>query len=315
MTTTTTTEQIRVLLAAPDDEQSVKAASELLEGHFKTLNDLQDLPSVLDRARQRHDELQPALAVSQDNLDAHITSTRTGVSGYLNMAQELSLVRHSLTDELAYLNNELIPSFSEDGERRSTLLEDIESLHRDLKELHCLKDYVLIIEHAVKLSETSTQQIQDTPVTQPISSISISQYSKLQDFVRNAVKQSSAVEDGAGQQTLHLVSFLQNLREKTWRDMKGILSSRLLEAAEALQWPRSVDYAAASPDQRRAFEIAFVNLLKLQSLAVEVRSFAEKEGIYPIQTLIHPISLRFKFHFESSRQTNKLDKVKLPPVA
>lgn len=35
----------------------------------------------------------------------------------------------------------------------------------------------------------------------------------------------------------------------------------------------------------------------------------EKEGLYPFQALIQPISLRFKYHFESSRQTNKLDKV------
>ena len=35
----------------------------------------------------------------------------------------------------------------------------------------------------------------------------------------------------------------------------------------------------------------------------------EKEGLYPLQALILPISLRFKYHFEGSRQTNKLDKV------
>jgi hypothetical protein len=36
----------------------------------------------------------------------------------------------------------------------------------------------------------------------------------------------------------------------------------------------------------------------------------EKEGLYPIQVLVHPISLRFKYHFDGSRQTNRLDKVK-----
>lgn len=39
------------------------------------------------------------------------------------------------------------------------------------------------------------------------------------------------------------------------------------------------------------------------------QSLDEKEGLYPLQALIQPISLRFKYHFESSRQTNKLDKV------
>ena len=39
------------------------------------------------------------------------------------------------------------------------------------------------------------------------------------------------------------------------------------------------------------------------------QSLDEKEGLYPLQALIQPISLRFKYHFESSRQTNKLNKV------
>jgi hypothetical protein len=36
---------------------------------------------------------------------------------------------------------------------------------------------------------------------------------------------------------------------------------------------------------------------------------SEEEGLYPLQALVEPISLRFKYHFEGSRLTNKLDKV------
>jgi hypothetical protein len=35
------------------------------------------------------------------------------------------------------------------------------------------------------------------------------------------------------------------------------------------------------------------------------------EGLYSIQALVHPIALRFKFHFEGQRPTNQLDKVRL----
>lgn len=33
------------------------------------------------------------------------------------------------------------------------------------------------------------------------------------------------------------------------------------------------------------------------------------DGLYPLQALIRPVALRFKYHFEGSRQTNRLDKV------
>lgn len=40
----------------------------------------------------------------------------------------------------------------------------------------------------------------------------------------------------------------------------------------------------------------------------------EREGLYPFQALVQPIALRFKYHFEGSRQTNKLEKVRKPSL-
>ncbi|CCM00322.1 uncharacterized protein FIBRA_02352 [Fibroporia radiculosa] len=71
-----------------------------------------------------------------------------------------------------------------------------------------------------------------------------------------------------------------------------------------------VDYLSASPDDRKAFESAFLNLLKLQTIGKRIHATdnMEKEGLYPIQALVQPVSLRFKYHFEGTRQTNRLDK-------
>lgn len=69
---------------------------------------------------------------------------------HFHTAQELSLLRHSLTDELSELSNELVSAMS-DGERKCTLLEDIETLHRTLKELQSVKGYVQIIQHTLDL--------------------------------------------------------------------------------------------------------------------------------------------------------------------
>jgi len=44
-----------------------------------------------------------------------------------------------------------LESSLEGAERKPTLLEDIESLHRSLKELESVKGYVQIIEHALQL--------------------------------------------------------------------------------------------------------------------------------------------------------------------
>ncbi len=98
-----------------------------------------------------------------------------------------------------------------------------------------------------------------------------------------------------------------------------IATRTLLEAAEKLKWPMKVDYAAAKPEDRKAFEAAFYNLVRLQSLGERIRSSpadkGSKEGLYPIQALVQAIALRFKFHFEGTRQTNRLDKVSFRPCS
>lgn len=90
------------------------------------------------------------LSVSQSKINTLVAETRALVETHLHTAQELSLVRHSLADELLDLSQELVSTMS-DGDGQSTLLEDIETLHRSLKELQSVKGFVQIIEHALKL--------------------------------------------------------------------------------------------------------------------------------------------------------------------
>jgi RAD50-interacting protein 1 len=90
------------------------------------------------------------LSESQAQLDALLLKTRNDIKLQLNRAQELSLLRHTVSDELSYLSQELVSSFSDDN-TNSTLLEDIEILHRSLKELQSVRDYVQIIRHALSV--------------------------------------------------------------------------------------------------------------------------------------------------------------------
>ena len=54
----------------------------------------------------------------------------------------------------------------------------------------------------------------------------------------------------------------------------------------------------------------FLRFCRGQKLLVsEIVSPSDRDGLYPIQALVQPIALRFKYHFEGTRQTNRLDKV------
>jgi len=78
-------------------------------------------------------------------------------------------------------------------------------------------------------SESSARLIR--AVAPSISPASLSDYKALQDFVSKVSESCSTVENASGQQSLHVVLFLEKLRDKTWADIKSVLS-------------RSVDWTA-----------------------------------------------------------------------
>jgi len=89
--------------------------------------------------------------MSQTSVDELIRDTLSSTRRHLATAQELSLARHALTDELSSLSAELVSSLNPEGRARPTLMEELESLHRSLKELESVRNYVLVIERVLRL--------------------------------------------------------------------------------------------------------------------------------------------------------------------
>ncbi|KZT06301.1 uncharacterized protein LAESUDRAFT_653786 [Laetiporus sulphureus 93-53] len=305
--------QIQELLQGPDIAESEKRALDFLDARFTSLQDIEDeagVERVVQDAIQHSEDMKtqvPQLSQSRQVVNALIVETRASAELQLHTAQEPSLLRHSLSDELSYLSQQLVSSLG-DPERKPTLLEDLETLHRSLKEVQSVKGYVQIVQQSLKLSELAVDQIRSSS-----SLSSVSEYEGLQEFVASVHQVCAKVEDVAGEQELHILSFLESIRERTWADMRHVLSTSLLSAAEKLHWPMVVDYLSATTGDRKAFEAAFSNMSKLQKIGKQLHSAIKgkevaREGLYPIQALVQPISLRFKYHFEGERQTNRLDK-------
>lgn len=92
---------------------------------------------------------------------------------------------------------------------------------------------------------------------------------------------------GQPETTLRLVSFVEEVRDKTWGDIKAALTrfanhifrisgwektdangSELLAAAEKIGWPKPVDWSAVQETDRVVFARAFRRLLELQTTCV-----------------------------------------------
>ena len=75
-----------------------------------------------------------------------------GALANLDAARGLAEDRESIENDMAHLSHELVSSnSSSDSSTSPTLLEDIETTHRVLKELESLRAYVAVIERVLTL--------------------------------------------------------------------------------------------------------------------------------------------------------------------
>lgn len=96
--------------------------------------------------------ISPQLIESEKEIDILTTTTRIEAILQLDKAKELASLRDSLEDDLAYLSHDLVSTLSPTGDdNRPTLLEDIETMHRALKELESVRSYVAVVERTLQL--------------------------------------------------------------------------------------------------------------------------------------------------------------------
>ncbi|KAH7915139.1 TIP-1 family-domain-containing protein [Hygrophoropsis aurantiaca] len=316
---TLTSQQIQRLLEPPSTDLANKAALDLLNERYPEVGHLDGLDAAVQEAGVKSAELSQQLIASKDAINSLISKTQIAALTHLESARELASERQALADELATLSHELVSSLDTDGESKPTLLENIETMHRALKELESVRAYVSVIERALALSEAAVSQMRASP--SPTTIASTSKYKTLQAFVEEVSSICGQVGNlgGGESSTLHLVTLLQQIQDKTWADMKGILSTSLIAALEKLNWPMLSDYPTVPANDRKAFETAFTNLLALQEMQVSSTLLPGEslhpsspgpdfDGLFPLQTLVLPVAQRFKYHFDGSRETNRLDK-------
>ncbi|KAG8693863.1 hypothetical protein FRC09_010241, partial [Ceratobasidium sp. 395] len=196
---------------------------------------------------------------------------------------------------------------------KPSILYELEQLHKRISELEGAKIYMQILERGLRLSERAIQAIRQ-PVTVSFSSVVLDPFRDFRAFVANAGELLDSPQPTVTT-SLDIVRFLRDLAAQTWKDIKTILSSRLIEASEKISWPLPINLTAVSGADTESFQSAFLDLLSLQlegesfqPLADSKDEKSERDGLYALEALVHPVALRFKFHFDGTRPTNRLDK-------
>ncbi|WWD15898.1 hypothetical protein CI109_100322 [Kwoniella shandongensis] len=331
--------QIRTLAQPPSSSSQLDSVRKHIDVQFSDLDALLKPPrgGVAGPSKRRKRNLEEEIGYWEEkearaNIELEETSsilppkleeTQEKLQTLLSSAQGLSLKRYELADKLANLvselssSNEPQPKHQHDGgaeaegseekggeEQRAekTVLEQMEEMQVELGRLEAGLAWARALEQVVTLSEATLSTTNHKP--SPLAALP--HYRRLNDFV-------SQLEDALPSE-MALVKVVRDVREQTWTGLKEVMSQNLSKACDTIGWPRKVVYETVTVEARRAFERSFQDLLILQAEGEDLHGqerpphWSAGKGLYPIQAMVQPIALRFRYHFQGSKGTNRVDK-------
>lgn len=101
---------------------------------------------------------------------------------------------------------------------------------------------------------------------------------------------------------------IQNIHRK-WRESVSVAFKKSLEE---VGWPHQIDGPNLDPQKMSKFIETFEALANLTQISKELSQEQSNENIHnlihPFDLMMDSVKIRFKFHFEGKRPTNRLDK-------
>ncbi|KAF3938505.1 hypothetical protein ABW19_dt0206149 [Dactylella cylindrospora] len=287
-------------MAAPQIKPKDARVYDYLNDKIQTSADLRSLDSLLDALRNQHSLLRQQLdRVGKDLNEAEGEQKQHASSVIIKSEQYLQ--------RQADIDNRL-----ERVRTSQTVSEVVLNYRRNLdrlRQLEIAKGYITVLQ-AVNILKKQTQ---DVIASDPRAALI--PYHQLQEISAQLRQKHEAAEGAA----VHLVEYVEQAATQLWDDMKDRLTKQFQTTLDAIGWPTQ----ELPEDKMQQFETEFTKVLALRKTDqerirdVDISKFtslsqiskAPKYGpLLAFTALSKAFALRFRYHFEGDRPTNKLEK-------
>ncbi|BGP37330.1 hypothetical protein JCM10449v2_001235 [Rhodotorula kratochvilovae] len=282
------------------------------------------LAQLLEQQRAKAAQLEQDLATSRKEGDALIGSARGQLASIQARTGALKAGHQQVDEGLRNAHEKLVSGLDarEDGAEGLTLRERLVALSQQRRELEAAKTWFGAVVKAEELSFTVLRSLEAGSLPQAFRA-----YVGLVEFIKSVYAENEAAkgaEGGGGAGLVALTSHLVGMANSVWNSLVRMLSSRLLGKLEALGWPQPFEEALDPYEDARVaeFQTAFVDLLTLEAVQAnnpipgppKAAGLVSKKPkpLLALVPLVHPLLLRFKWHFEGDRSTNRIDKPEYP---
>ncbi|RCH98219.1 hypothetical protein CU097_014935 [Rhizopus azygosporus] len=176
------------------------------------------------------------------------------------------------------------------------LLIHLKQLEEKLRRVDNARNYIKTLLVACELSSQALDYVETDPGK------AIKPYEQLVKFERYISSQPMATE-----QYSELCDYLKKRQTQLWEELNAVLIKSFKSALGALSWPTPIKppYGPQIKEKLEKFESTFRHLIILQQSSAKGQQVSE---LSPVSIMLEDLSLRFKYHFETSKPTNRLDK-------
>jgi hypothetical protein len=267
-----------------------------LNDKFQTLTDLSTLDTLLASVQTQQNLLRSQLITA----DSAVTSAHAAYAVHsTKLAEEVDAFQR--TQEA--IDRRLLATTSAHTatEAAARFEQTIEKLRR----LDVAKGYIDLLAQVQALSEEAHAFVEGGKPEE-----ALRPYTTLQELARGLKKRNEVAEGAA----VHLVDYVEKTTADLWAGMHGRLAGHLEQVLKKMGWPEKVqtDQGIAvefKTDQGIAveFKTGFDKLLVLQGPDLQA-GIKDALPLLPFEVLVKPLALRFRYHFEGDRPTNRIDK-------
>ncbi|PUU78490.1 TIP-1 family-domain-containing protein [Tuber borchii] len=266
-----------------DSRNRDSRVEDYLNDKFQTLGDLESLEEILNAVRTQQSQLRTQLQAAETRAEKARTAASEHSHSLLIQAQ---LFQQNQDD----IDRRLQATTTSDTVQNAAA--KFEASMEKLRRLDVAKGYVSLILQVQELSDEARKGIQKDP------KLALVPYNKLQRLSKELRSRHEEMENAA----VHLVDYVEKTTALLWDEMKNRLAEQFGDALNKIGWPTANADVSNVPGFAKDFE----KLLALQE--PEIETGLGDKPLLPMELLVKPLELRFRYHFEGDRQTNRIDK-------
>lgn len=261
-----------------------------LNDQLQTETDLDNLDNLLENVQRQQ-------ALLQKQLDEARKAHQDVFERASTRAADVQLRSDSLRQEQADINKRLITLTQSDSLEQAARAFDMSmgKLHK----LEVASGYIDILQDADKLDAEARSSFKISP------SSALPPYVKMRSLLRLARAGNNDTEDAAP----HLMNQVAKHTSALYKDIEKQFKEDLRKTLNQIDWPQKE--LGLSEGNMARFEEQVELLLELQT--TDLKENAEEDNpsvipLLPMEVMLEPIALRFRFHFYGEKPTNRLDK-------